>query len=135
MIPAGLQSTSWASALHTFYPSLLFLVNIRLIGQVLPQLWLMPCNRIILSTRSPDTETAQTGKPLDNPTNSTQMFNGSMAAVAGLVSGMEVVRDWKLVTRISRIYYSISNYLWGVPCVTTPLDFLDLHCIRYRKQG
>ena len=90
LIPTGLQSTSWASALHTFYPSLTFSqykADRASTAAVVANA--MQPDYFVLQ-EEPDTETAQTGQPLDNPTNSTQMLNGSMAAVAGLVSGMKV---------------------------------------------
>ena len=84
----------------------------------------------VVLQEEPDTEGYNSGQPVGMVEYSTEMLNATHAAVAGLVPGMKIGAGFGTWLGY---YQSFANSFTQTacsdsqPCVTTPLDFLDMH--------
>jgi uncharacterized protein (TIGR03437 family) len=84
----------------------------------------------VVLQEEPDTEEYNTGQPVGQVEGSTEMLNSTYAAVAGLVPGMKIGAGFGTWLGSYQLFAnSFTQTACGVaqPCVTTPLDFLDIH--------
>jgi uncharacterized protein (TIGR03437 family) len=126
----SLQSNAIISALPAFYSSLNLsqYIAARAATAAVVARTMKPDYFIL--QEEPDTEGENSGLPLGQVADSTTMLNATHAAVAGLVPGMKVgagFGSWlgefqRFANSFTRTACSASQ-----PCVTTPLDFLDMH--------
>ncbi len=144
MIPTGLQSV-WGTGLQQYYATMTSFTAYQqerartaaLVAQTMrPDFFVLQ--------EEPDTETAQSGQAqVGTPSGSTSMLEGTLAAVRGAnVAGMKVgagfgswLQQYQLFAN-SFTRQHCGQMISGQtqPCLSQPLDFLDLHLFPINEQ-
>ena len=131
LIPSGLQSTAWAPQLQAFYPTMNFTQYVAARASTAAAVATTMKPDYFVLQEEPDTEANQSGQPsAGTVSGSTQMLSASQAAVAGLVPGMKVgagFGSWIAAYQDFANSFTRTGCGSGKPCLTAPLDFLDLH--------
>lgn len=131
MIPTGLESTAWGPQLQSFYASLNFndYVAARASTAAVVATTMQPDYFVL--QEEPDTEAQQSGQlELETVAGSTTMLNATHAAVTGLVPNMKVgagFGTWLAQYQLFANSFTQTACGANQPCVSTPLDFLDMH--------
>ena len=126
----SLNSNSFVTALPSFYSALTLpqYIAARAATAAVVARAMQPDYFVL--QEEPDTEQQNSGLPLGQVANSTAMLNATHAAVAGLVPGMKVgagFGSWLGQFQLFANSLTRTGCGTGQPCVTTPLDFLDMH--------
>jgi hypothetical protein len=131
MIPSGLQSSAWGTQLQTFYPTMNFNQYVAARASTAAAVASTMRPDYFVLQEEPDTESVQSGQSsVATASGATTMLNASIAAVAGLVPGMKVgagFGPWLGAYQQFANAYTRTGCSASQPCVSTPLDFLDLH--------
>ena len=130
MIPSGLDST-WGAQLSAFYPTLTFSQYMAARAQTAAVVAQTMQPDYFVLQEEPDTESNQSGQAeAGTVSGSTSMLNSTHAAVAGLVPGMKVgagFGSWLASFQSFANSFTRTGCSSSQPCVSTPLDFLDMH--------
>jgi len=130
MMPSGLQSNAFGNQLQTFYPALTLAQYIAARASTAAVVAQTMRPDYYVLQEEPDTEESNSGQPVGQVVNSTAMLNATLAAVAGLVPGMKVgagFGSWLAAYQKFANSFTQTGCGSSQPCVTTPLDFLDMH--------
>lgn len=131
MMPSGLDSTSWGPQLQAFYPTLSFSQYVAARASTAAAVASAMRPDYFVLQEEPDTESHQSGQVnLQTVAGSTTMLSATVAAVAGSVPGMKIgagFGSWLPTYQSFANSFTRTGCGAGQPCVSSPLDFLDMH--------
>jgi DNA-binding CsgD family transcriptional regulator len=130
LIPSGINA-GWGSSLTTFYSSLNWTQYMAARASTAAIVAALNPDFFVLQ-EEPDTEAFQSGQNnAANPTDSVAMLNGSMSAVAAVGAFTGKVGagfgTWIPTYQTFANAFTQTSCGGSQPCITNPLDFMDLH--------